>query len=183
MLRQPTPQGGQGQAQEEEDPMMKMLQAMMGGMNGGSLPDGTEDMGGMPSLSPDDISKATGLPSFLTNMVLGNQKTPPSRAEIRTTSMWKIIHVVFAIMTGIYLAITINKSTQTFGVNPPAPATFQDPFNLFMTGEILLQSARAISKGGSGKSGLGLWIQMGRELFGDGMIMVFGLGLAQWLNG
>jgi len=163
--------------------MLKMLQAMMGGMDGGSDPSAPGGFGGIPGLSPDDIAKATGLPSFLTNMVMGNQKSPPTPAEIQATRIWKILHVVFAILAGLYTVLTINTSTYTFGENPPAPATFQNPFVVFLTGEILLQSARILSQGGSGKSGLGLWIQMGKELFGDGMIMVFGLGLAFWIKG
>ncbi|ETI28710.1 hypothetical protein G647_01161 [Cladophialophora carrionii CBS 160.54] len=182
ILRQPLPQEGQGQTQQE-DPMLKMLQAMMGGMDGTSDPSAPDGMGAMPGLSPDDISKATGLPPFLTNMVMGNQKAPPSPAEIQATRIWKLVHVVFAILAGLYLVFNIHKSMQTYGENPPAPATFQNPFIVFLTGELLLQSARVLTKGGSGKSGIGLWIQMGKELFGDGMIMVFGLGLAAWIKG
>ncbi|OCT44238.1 hypothetical protein CLCR_00662 [Cladophialophora carrionii] len=182
ILRQPLPQEGQGQTQQE-DPMLKMLQAMMGGMDGASDPSAPDGMGAMPGLSPDDISKATGLPPFLTNMVMGNQKAPPSPAEIQATRIWKLVHVVFAILAGLYLVFNIHKSMQTYGENPPAPATFQNPFIVFLTGELLLQSARVLTKGGSGKSGIGLWIQMGKELFGDGMIMVFGLGLAAWVKG
>ncbi|KIW72709.1 hypothetical protein PV04_00885 [Phialophora macrospora] len=183
MLRQPLPQEGQGETQQE-DPMLKMLQAMMGGMEGASDPSAPGGMGGaMPGLSPDDISKATGLPPFLTNMVMGSQKAPPSPAVIQATRIWKIVHVVFAMLAGLYLVFDINKSTQLYGENPPAPATFQNPFIVFLTGELLLQSARVLTNGGSGKSGIGLWIQMGKELFGDGMVMVFGLGLAAWVKG
>ncbi|KAJ9608642.1 hypothetical protein H2200_006413 [Cladophialophora chaetospira] len=183
MLRQPLPQEGEAETQQEEDPMMKMLQAMMGGMDGTSDPNAPGGMGGLPGLSPDDISKATGLPPFLTNMVLGKQKAPPTQAEIQATRIWKIVHVLFAMLAGLYTVITISTSTLKFGENPPAPATFQNPFLVFLTGEILLQSARILFQGGSGKSGIGLWIQMGKELFGDGMVMVFGLGLAAWIKG
>jgi len=163
--------------------MMKMLQAMMGGMDGASGPDGSGGMGAIPGFSPDDISKATGLPPFLTNMVMGQQKAPPGKAEVRATQIWKVLHVVFAVLAALYLSLSVNISTQKYGDNPPAPATFQNPFIVFLTGELLLQSGRILLKGQSGKSGIGLWVQMGKELFGDGMIMVFGLGLAQWLNG
>ncbi|OAP59691.1 hypothetical protein AYL99_06989 [Fonsecaea erecta] len=182
MLRQPLSQEGQGQAQEE-DPMFKMLQAMMGGMNGSTDPNAPGPMGAGPGLSPDDISKATGLPPFLINMVMGSQKAPPSQAEIQATRFWKVVHVMFAIMAGLYLVSSIHKSTQTYGENPPAPATFQNPFIVFMSGELLVQGARAVSKGQSGKSGIGLWIQMGKEFIGDGAIMVFMLGLASWMKG
>jgi GET complex subunit GET2 len=163
--------------------MMKMLQAMMGGMDGAPDPDAPGSAGGFPGLSPDDLSKATGLPPFLTNMFMGNQKAPPSAAEIRTAQIWKILHAVFAIVATVYLIFTVNRSTQTYGANPPPPPTFQNPFVTFLTGEILLQSGRILSKAHSGKSGIGLWVQMAKEMLGDGMILVFGLGLAQWLSG
>jgi GET complex subunit GET2 len=166
--------------------MMKMLQAMMGGMGG---EDGAGDpnmpggMGGIPGFSPDDISKATGIPSFLTNMFMGNQRAPPTKAELQATKTWKLIHAVFAIFAGLYLVFTIDRATQTYGTNPPAPATIQNPFMIFLTGEVLVQSARVISNGTPGKSGMGLWIHMGKEFLGDGAIMVFMLGLASWIKG
>lgn len=183
MLRQPPPQADQNQAQQQEDPLMKMLQSMMGGIDGAAGPDPSGGMAAFPGLSPDDISKATGLPSFVTSMITGNQKAPPSPAEIRATQFWKVLHAVFAIGAALYLIFSVNRSVQKYGENPPGPATFQNPFVVFLTGEIVLQSGMVLSKGHSGRSGIGLWIQMARELLGDGMIMVFGLGLAQWLNG
>ncbi|OAG40847.1 hypothetical protein AYO21_04924 [Fonsecaea monophora] len=182
MLRQPLSQGGPGQTQEE-DPMLKMLQTMIGGMDSSTDPNAPGGMGAGPGLSPDDISKVTGLPSFLTNMVMGDPKAPPSQAEIQATRFWKAVHVIFALMAGFYLVFRIHESTQTYGENPPAPATFQNPFVVFMTGELVVQGARAVSKGQSGKSGIRLWIQMGKEFIGDGAIMVFMLGLASWMKG
>ena len=163
--------------------MMKMLQAVMGGMEGSSDPNAPGGMGPGLGLSPDDIAKATGLPPFLTNMVMGNQKAPPTRSEIQATRVWKIVHVLFAIVAGLHLVFSINKSTLTFGQNPPAPATFQNPFIVFLTGEVLVQSARVLLSGQSGKRGIRLWIQMGKEFIGDGAIMVFMLGVAAWLEG
>lgn len=163
---------------------MKMLQAMMGGMEGSSDPNATGNgMGAGPGLSPEDLSKATGLPSFLTNMIMGEQKAPPSKAEIQATRMWKVVHVLFALMAGLYLVFRINQATETYGEFPPAPATFQNPLLLFVTGEILVQTTRVATKGQSGRSGTGLWIQMGREFIGDGAVVVFVLGIASWLKG
>ncbi|KIX97211.1 uncharacterized protein Z520_07326 [Fonsecaea multimorphosa CBS 102226] len=182
MLRQPLSQEEPSQAQQE-DPMLKLLQSMMGGMEGSTDPNAPGGMGAGPGLSPDDISKATGLPPFLTNMMMGGQKAPPSQAEIQATRFWKVVHVIFAIMAGLYLVFSIHQATQTYGENPPAPATFQNPFIVFMSGELLVQGARAVSRGQSGKSGVRLWIQMGKEFIGDGAIMVFMLGLASWMKG
>jgi len=165
---------------------MKMLQAMMGGgLNGTNDPNAPDGMGAGPGLglSPDDIAKATGIPSFVTNMMMGGQKAPPSAREVQETRLWKVIHVVFAIVAGLYLVLSIGKATTTFGENPPPPATFQNPFLVFTTGELLVQGARVATKGGSGKSGIGLWIQMLREFVGDGAIVVFMLGIASWRKG
>ncbi|KIW15718.1 hypothetical protein PV08_05768 [Exophiala spinifera] len=186
MLRQPMPQDGQSQQAQaqEDDPMLKMLQAMMGGTDGGFAPNAPGGgMGGIPGMSPDDISKMTGLPSFLTSMFMGGQKAPPTQAETRTRRLWKVVHVIFAIFAGLYLVSCINTATETFGENPPAPATFQNPFTLFATGELLVQGTRVLTSGHSDKSGIGLWIQMFREFIGDGAIVVFMLGIASWWKG
>ncbi|KAI1608051.1 hypothetical protein EDD36DRAFT_389724 [Exophiala viscosa] len=186
LLRQPEPQEGQNQSQQPEDPMLKMLQTMMGAMDGTSNPNtpgGAGFPGGLPGLSPDDISKATGLPSFLTNMVMGGQKAPPSHAELQATRLWKSLHVIFALIAGLYLVFTVTRATETFGENPPRPATFQNPFVVFLTGELLVQGTRVGTSGYSGKSGLGLWIQILREFVGDGAIAVFMLGIASWWKG
>ncbi|EXJ95254.1 hypothetical protein A1O1_00374 [Capronia coronata CBS 617.96] len=184
LLRQPIPQDGPAPVeQQEEDPMVKMLQAMMGGMGGPADPSVPGGLGSTPGFSPDDISKATGLPSFLTNMVMGGQKAPPSEAEVQATRLWKVLHVVFAVMAGLYLVLRVNTSVELFGENPPAPATFQNPFLVFATGELLMQTTRVATKGQSGKSGFGLWLQMVREFIGDGAILVFMLGIASWWKG
>ncbi|KAI1628341.1 hypothetical protein EDD37DRAFT_689177 [Exophiala viscosa] len=155
LLRQPEPQEGQNQSQQPEDPMLKMLQTMMGAMDGTSNPNtpgGAGFPGGLPGLSPDDISKATGLPSFLTNMVMGGQKAPPSHAELQATRLWKSLHVIFALIAGLYLVFTVTRATETFGENPPRPATFQNPFVVFLTGELLVQGTRGICRRWSNRS-------------------------------
>lgn len=157
--------------------MMKMLSQMMGGMNGDpNAPGGVQ-------FNPDDLSKATGLPSFVTNMLFGNKKAPPTPEEERQIRLWRVLHVVFAITAGLYLMFTIDRSTNMFGANPPSPATFQNPFTIFALGELFLQSARMITAGPSGKRGPGLWLQMLRESAGDGAIMIFLLGVSSWLKG
>ncbi|EXJ89456.1 hypothetical protein A1O3_02523 [Capronia epimyces CBS 606.96] len=186
LLRQPIPQNEAPQAEQQEDPMLKMLQAMMGGMAGPSDPSDPSvpgRVGATPGFSPDDISRATGIPPFLTNMIMGGQKAPPTKAEVNATRLWKILHVIFAVVAGLYLVFRIHASTKLFGENPPAPATFQNPFLLFATGELIMQSTRVATKGHSGKSGFSLWIQMFREFIGDGAILVFMLGIASWWKG
>lgn len=183
LLRGPPP-GVEGQNQtadgpNQEDPMMQMLQQMMSGIGGEGDPN---NPGGLP-FNPDDLAQHTGLPSWVMNMFLGGQKAPPSPAEERSQRMWRIIHIVVALVSGLYMLFTINKSTLTFGAQPPAPATFQNPFVVFMMAELLLQSTRIITAGPTGKRGPGLWYQMLKELAGDGAVMVFMLGVASWWNG
>jgi GET complex subunit GET2 len=172
---------GQGQPQSagQEDPMMKVLGSLLGGVGEGGDPSA---LGGM-NFSPDDISKVTGLPSFVTNMMMGSQKAPPTPAEEQSTRLWRILHLFFAIMAGIYLVFSVDRATTMFGENPPAPATFQNPFAIFLIGELLLQSARMMLAGSPGKRGLGLWWQMGKELARDGALSVFMLGTASWWGG
>lgn len=174
-------QNAQGQAQQEpEDPMLNMLGSLMGGLKG---EDGGAGPGGLP-FSPDDISKATGLPSFVTNMMMGQQKTPPSPAEVKSIKFWKIVHVVFAVLAGIYLVFTMNRSITTFGVNPPAPATFKNPFVVFATGELILHGTRiATASTPNGRKGTWLAIQILKELGADGFILIFMIGIAGWWKG
>ena len=185
LLRGPPQNGAQGQDQgqpplsQQDDPMVKMLSSLMGGMNPTGDPTATE---GLP-FNPDELAKATGMPSFLTNMLMGNQKAPPTPAEIRSTRMWRILHVIFALVSGIYYLVAIGRAQSSFGQAPPAPATFQNPFVVFVLGEVLLQSARILTAGSSGKRGPGLWYQMVKEFAGDGAVVVFLLGVASWLKG
>jgi GET complex subunit GET2 len=185
LLRGPSQSGAQGQAQdqpplpEQDDPMIKMLGSLMGGMSGAGDPNAP---GGLP-FNPEDLSKATGMPSFLTNMLMGNPKAPPAPAEIKSMRTWRVLHVVFALLSGLYYLFAIGSAEHTFGANPPAPATFQNPFLVFLVGEILLQSTRILTAGASGKRGPRLWYQMVKDFAGDGAVIVFLLGVASWWKG
>jgi hypothetical protein len=185
LLRGPPQTGTQEQSQgqpalsEQDDPMMKMLSSLMGGMNNTGDPNAPGDL----PFNPEELSKATGMPSFLTNMLMGKQKAPPTPAEIRTTQIWRVVHATFALLSGIYHLLAIGWAEGTFGASPPAPATFQNPFVMFVLGEILLQSARILTAGPSGKRGPGLWVQMVKEFARDGAVTVFLLGIASWWKG
>lgn len=185
LLGRSSPDGAPGRPQnqpgssEEEDPMMKMLSSMMSGLNGNADPN---NPGGLP-FNPEELSKATGMPSYLTNMLMGNQKAPPTPAEIQSTRFWRVLHVIFALVSGLYHVMMFSWAEDSFGGGPPAPATFQNPFVVFALGEILLQSARVLLSGPSGKRGPGLYLQMAKEFAGDGAVIVFILGLVTWLKG
>jgi len=161
----------------EEDPMLKMLQSMLGGMSGDP-----NSAGGMPSA--DDLSKITGMPSFLTSMLFGGQKQAPmSSVEVQAESRWKIVRILFSILVGIYVIFTVEKSSSTFGHNPPVPATAQNPFVVFLTGELLLYGSRVALSGRPTSNGFKAWLQSGRDFARDGAILVFLLGVYSWSKG
>jgi GET complex subunit GET2 len=180
LMRGPGSQAnGQDQnASAQDDPMMQMLNSMMSGMGGPQDPNNPDAM----PFSPDELAKQSGLPSWATSMMFGSQQAPPTPAEQRTLRIWKFIHVVVALLSGFYMLFTINRSLQTYGPEPPAPATFQNPFVVFLMAELALQSTRVLTAGQAGKRGPGLWYQMLKEFAGDGAIIVFMVGLATWWN-
>lgn len=156
--------------------MMQMLNSMMSGMGGAGDPNNPDAM----PFNPDELAKQSGLPSWATSMMFGSQKAPPTPAEERSVRLWKMVHVLVAVLSGFYMLFTISASTETYGAEPPAPPTFQNPFVVFLMAELLLQSTRILTVGPAGKRGLGLWYQMLKEFAGDGAIVVFMVGLATW---
>jgi GET complex subunit GET2 len=180
LMRGPGPQAdGQGQAQNastQDDPMMQMLNSMMSGMGGAGDPNNPDAM----PFNPDELAKQSGLPSWATSMMFGSQKAPPTPAEERSLRQWKVVHVIVAVLSGVYTLFIMDKSLQTYGAEPPAPPTFQNPFVVFLMAQLALQSARILTAGQTGKRGPGLYYQMLKEFAGDGAIIVFMVGLATW---
>lgn len=158
--------------------MVKMLTSMLNGM--GSGPNASGDM---PSLNPDDLAKATGLPSFVTNMLMGKAEIPETSVEAREKKVWKLMHLAFAVVAGVYMLLTLDHLTSVFGVDPPAPATIQNPFVIFITGELLLHGSKILLSSSTKRKGPGFWLQTIRETAGDGAVMVFMLGIYNWWRG
>lgn len=186
MLRQVAPDQDQAQEGNDlEDPTMKMLASLMGSLPGdpsGAPPPGAPPAGpppgdAMSGLSPALIASALGLPPFLANMVGGAFQTP-TEAEQKKLQKWKILHVLFAVGVAIYLFFVITTSVATFGSPPPKPATAQNPFAIFVTGELLLTGARALLGGKQG--GIGMVFKLVKDVVRDGSIVLFALGLATW---
>jgi GET complex subunit GET2 len=187
-LFQGPPGGGPGPDQSAQqpgadDPMTQMLQSLMGNMSGDPGQGGAHNNpGGLP-FSPDDLAQATGLPSWATGMMFGGGKAPPTPAQQQSQRMWKTLHVVVAVLCGVYMLFAVNRSTRTFGSDPPAPPTFQNPFMVFIMAQLLLQGTRILSAGQAEKKGIGLWFQMLKQLARDGAVVVFMLGCASWWKG
>lgn len=188
MLRQGAPEAGQDQQPDNiDDPTMKLLSSLMGEMPGSrnapasGAPGGPEGVPGQgPSgFSPADLAGALGLPPYLANM-LGGASQPPTEAEQKTIRVWKTLHVLFALGVAIYFLFVIGTSVALFGSPPPKPATVQNPFLIFVTGEMLLTGGRVLLGGKQG--GLGMAIQLGRDIVRDGSLVIFALGLGAWYH-
>lgn len=172
--------GGLGQQGgiDENDAMIKMMQTMLGGMSGDPNAPGE-----MP-FSAEDISKMTGIPSFLTSMFLGGtQEAPLSAAQIKSERIWKTVRALVSVIVALYTIFTIDKSLSTFGQDPPAPATAQNPFVVFIMAELLVNGANIVLPGRKPVGGLKSWFRMGRDVARDGAIVVFALGVYTWFKG
>jgi hypothetical protein len=167
-----------GQEQRAEDPMVKMLNSLLGGA------DGTDPAtpGGLP-FSPEDISKATGLPPFLTNMFVGQENATPTPAQEQTARIWALVHILFSLLAGIYVVHTLTSSTSRFGANPPPPATIRNPFLVFIVGELLVQSTQMFLVDRAGRKGIWAWWQILKDIARDGSIVIFMMGATSWLTG
>lgn len=115
------------------------------------------------------------MPPFLANLLGGAFSEP--QEDPKSVRLWKTLHVVFALGLAIYVVFLVGTSVSLFGIPPPKPATAQNPFAIFLTGELLLISGRVLLGGPLGlRSGLNLI----RGAIGDGMLVIFVLGLATW---
>jgi len=173
------------QQQNDEDPMIKLLTSMMGGVPGAESTGSGSGMGlgssgAAPSLSPADLTNALGLPPIISKILLGGQSQPTTPKERRRQSITSFLHIIFALIVGVYLLSLVSYSVTTYGASPPPPATARNPFLVFLTGELVL-------------CGLQVWIRPNGQVFGlstlsklfqnfvrDGRIVIFLLGAWSW---
>ncbi|EKV04752.1 hypothetical protein PDIG_87440 [Penicillium digitatum PHI26] len=182
MLRQSAQDQGQGQSPgDAEDPTIKLLNSLMGAIPGGDpnappgAPTGNQPV---PGFSLAAIASMLGVPPFLANMLGG--ATPPTEAEQKRAQTWKTLHTVFALAVAVYLLFIIGASVALFGSPPPKPATAQNPFAIFVTGELMLAGGKALLGGKSG--GMGIVVQLFRDVVRDGSLLLFMLGMGTWYN-
>ncbi|KAJ5482749.1 hypothetical protein N7539_006195 [Penicillium diatomitis] len=183
MLRQVVPEQGQD-SNDVQDPTLKLLENLIGGMPGDANAAPSGAPGAMPGqsqpgLSPAAIASALGVPPFLANM-LGGASPPPTESAQNVQRAWKVLHTLFALGLAVYLLFMIAASVATFGSPPPKPATAQNPFLIFVTGEMVLSGGRVLH--GSTQAGLGMVIQLFKDISRDGSLILFFLGLAAWYN-
>jgi hypothetical protein len=175
----------EGSGPAAEDPMMKLLQQMMGGIPG-------EGANGMPSFP--------GMPNM--------SGSAEAAVADPYAYIWRILHAVFALSLGLYIAFTTpftgtkiaRLSSGTSEGLTPASVHF---FYIFATIEVLLQTSRFfLEKGKPQATGimgaiqgflpepykgyLGLVLRYSRiwtTISGDAMVLVFVLGVCVWLQG
>lgn len=177
MLRQSAPEPGHGaQAEDVEDPTVKLLNSLLGATPG-KADAADQSPGQTPGFSPADIASALGLPPSIGNM-LGVAVQPPTEEEQKTMRVWKALHIVFTLCVAVYFLFIIDASVAAFGSNPPKPATFQNPLVLFVTGEMLLIGSRVLL--GKKQGGLGMAVQLLRDVVRDGSLVLFVLGMGSW---
>ena len=194
--------GTDGSSDTAGDPMMRMMQQMLGagGMGGGGP-------GGDPMAGMDD------LPPFLKAMMNGQQQTQQEEAQAgpKTNSayLWRIVHAVFALSLAFYIALTttFNGSALSRSFDGRGQMSVQGPklFYVFATAELVLQTSRYyVEKGhltGTGwlatiaNSGfvpepwagylrvVGRYAVIWRTIVGDAMTIVFVLGILAWWRG
>jgi len=183
---------GQGGASGEEDPMMKMLQQMMGG----GFP-GADAAGGMPPFP--------GMPS---------QPMPGNTTNVDPYAyLWRIVHAVFALSLGFYIILTspfngtklsrdLSTTSNADGTSTLTTSSIHF-FYIFATMEVLLQSSRfwlekgRVQQGGilgtiqgflpePWKGYLGMILRYARiwtTVSADAMVCVFVLGACAWWQG
>jgi hypothetical protein len=184
MLRQSAPEHEQSQQPDEEDPTLKLLSSLMGAIPGGdpNAPAGAPAAGAgnqpAPGFSPAAIASMLGVPPFIANMLGGGAQ--PTEAEQKQARVWKTLHVVFALTVSVYLLFIIGSSVALFGSPPPKPATAQNPFAIFVTGELLLTGSKVLFGGKSG--GMGMAVQFFKDIVRDGSVVLFILGMGSWYN-
>ncbi|KAJ5138828.1 uncharacterized protein N7515_003676 [Penicillium bovifimosum] len=184
MLRQSAPEQGQSQQPDEEDPTLKLLSSLMGAIPGvdPNAPAGASpaDAGNQPApgFSPAAIASMLGVPPFIANMLGGGAQ--PTEAEQKQARAWKTLHVVFALTVSVYLLFIIGSSVALFGSPPPKPATAQNPFAIFVTGELLLTGSKVLL--GTKSGGMGMAVQFFKDVVRDGSVVLFILGMGSWYN-
>jgi hypothetical protein len=108
-------------------------------------------------------------------------KQPPTPEEQKRQQVLKALHLLFAVVVAVYLLFVIGTSVATFGFPPPKPATAQNPWTLFVTGELLLAGGRVLLAGKQG--GFGMAVQLLRDVIRDGSLVLFVLGMGAWYHG
>jgi len=174
-----------------DDPMLKLLQQIMGGMPGGAVP-------GASASPPANVP--------------GGREAAAAALGDPYAYLWRIVHAVFAIGLGLYIALTANFTgtklerdmsalTRVTGGRELEESSVRF-FYIFATAEVVLHTFRfylekgVVQPGGvlgtvmgllpqPWKGYLALMVRYGRiwtTTSGDALVCVFVLGVCSWLR-
>ena len=193
----PQPSVSGQQHQGEDDPTMKMLQQLMGGIPGADGQGGEEGRGLPP-----------GLAAMLGDGGMGTAGMGGGTKQEDTYGyLWRIVHAVFALVLGVYVIATshaFNGDVSRGGIVGAGHEGGANAFWLFATAELVLQSSRFFLEKRTGNQ-LGGWIgivgnmlpepwrgyvRLAARYSGiwstvveDAMVIVFILGCTAWWKG
>ncbi|KAL9586822.1 MAG: hypothetical protein Q9212_000640 [Teloschistes hypoglaucus] len=190
----------------QEDPMVRMLQHLIGGIPGA---EGLEQHGGLPAgliALLGGTGDGAGGPGAAGQGQRGKENT-------MNAYFWKIIHAIFACVLGVYIVTVTTFNGAHFstyfntfegeGLRGEGEAGGKRLFWVFATAEVVLQSSRFfLEKGTTRRLGfLGMATQVLPEpwknyvelvsrysgiwftVVEDAMVVVFVMGLAAWWKG
>jgi hypothetical protein len=185
----------------EEDPMAKMMQQLMGGMQD---PNDPNAMGGdLPQMA-----------QMLSTMMGGGGMGGPGQQQPKNGSayLWRIVHAVSALAIAVYIAFTTTFSGSKLA-RTPGDMFVQDanfglgakPFYIFGTAELVLQTSRYFVEKGQLQGGgilatiansgfvpepyaqlirtVGRYSTIYTTIVSDAMVVVFVLGTVAWWKG
>jgi hypothetical protein len=186
----------------EEDPMAKMMQQLMGGMQGD--PNDPNAMGGdLPQMA-----------QMLSTMMGGGGMGGAGQQQPKTGSayLWRIVHAISALAIAVYIAFTTtfsgSKLARTTGDMFVQDSNFglgAKPFYIFGTAELVLQTSRYFVEKGQLQGGgilatiansgfvpepyaqiirtVGRYSTIYTTIVSDAMVVVFVLGTVAWWKG
>ncbi|KAF1812643.1 hypothetical protein P152DRAFT_449353 [Eremomyces bilateralis CBS 781.70] len=208
------------------DPMLAMLQQMLQAQSGdqtpgggpppdsfAGLPPGLAQMlgappppGGQPGGPPSD--PFAGLPPGLAQMLGAGQSGQATlKPQTSYAYVWRIVHAVFSLVLGFYVAVGTGFTGSERGRGVPADGVqyhfAQRLFLIFATAEVGLQTTRYFLERGqlpaSGMLGkvammapepwagyvrvVGRYAVIWNTIVADAMAVVFALGVVAWWNG
>ena len=197
--QQRQPQQSPGGDNPQEDPMVRLMQQVMG------------SMGGQRQDPNNPNAEQTQLPDLLQQMMKGSQPQEQKAPSTSTAYMWRIVHAIAAFILASYIALTSTfngtKLARTQSVYSQEAGYGLGPrlFVIFTSAELVLQSSRYfLEKGqlqGTGilatvaNSGMipepyanyirliGRYIGIATTIFSDMMVVIFVFGCMAWWNG
>lgn len=204
LLRQPPPgteNEGPGMGGDQGgDPLMQMMQQMLGGQMPGMGGEGMPGAAGQPGGAPPGMPP--GLADLLNGQMGGAQAQPASSGDY----IWRIVHAFFSILLGLYAVTVLDFNGTEWERRAPTDETGAQGarlFYLFATAEVVLQSTRYfVDKGQLPQSGMMATIAgflpppfnnylrilnrygvIYTTVSQDVFVVLFVLGAVAWLNG